>query len=273
MHKQVEHPPVGQRQTIDYSALSNYPLRKVLPQALKQTFRSKRYKILNLVWTIMLIPNVIASLVDPRADQESILNAFVYYLIFFGIWMFYYTYRLHRDQLEAFAAVNGWTLRKYKYGEPLPGSLAGQSYKTDVSRVLEATVETIRWDIFCMHQPQQNLQRFTIFRSALTKDVPGMILDSTRTRGRLSIPKDWQRVELEGDFYKNFILHIRKKTHVGVLSYMAPDLMQILDNNHRLHDIQVDHGYLYVLCSGDARDADSLQRILPTLADVYHKIN
>jgi hypothetical protein len=259
---------------IDYSAISDYRFQKVLPLAIRQTFRSKRYKKVNLLLTTVVVLMVLLALVDPsdrRAGILSALDVLVYYLIPFGIWTAYYLYKLRTDQLEAFAAANGWQFRSPKKDEPLPRALAPTGDAGYTTRILEMIVDGVRWDLFSMTSGSKSPE-FSVFCTKLPRSLPAMILDSHQTKGMLLVPKGWVRIELEGTFPKNFTLHIPKNTQIGVLSYLAPDLMNIIDQNHRLNDIEVRDDYLYVLADGHAWNVASLQKTLPTLQQLYRKL-
>lgn len=258
---------------IDYSALENYNFRSTLTQATKKTLNSKRYIIINLLWALISIPYLFLVILIPVESQEVPYGVLSYFPLLIIIWTWYYFYKIRSEKIKKFAESNNWTLRSYDYGESLPTAVASKKLGNGVSDILEMTINGVRWDLFCLDWPGQKRQVFTIFRKKLDKDISPMILDSMATQGFLTIPHGWKRVDLEGNFAQNFKLYIPEGSQTNVLSYMAPDLMQLLVQNNKLSDIEISNGQLFAILDNDSRNVNSLKTIIPTLLKINDKLS
>lgn len=115
----------------------------------------------------------------------------------------------------------------------------------------------------------------------LPKKVPHLYLDShkdSKTKGTAYYIDPSQKISLEGNFDEYFQLFASKGNEPEALSFITPDLMQVLIDNSEEYDIELYNNHIKLLCRdrvfGDIENEqkmiDVIQKILP---EILHKLN
>lgn len=106
--------------------------------------------------------------------------------------------------------------------------------------------------------------------------LPNIIVDSHHNdEGGSSLVFDAfesQRLELEGDFYKDGRVYVPKGFERVALQLLTPDVMELLQAKSHVFDLEVIGQRLVLLCQDDPRDDDALrQELVSTATAVVRK--
>ena len=154
--------------------------------------------------------------------------------------------------------------RNQKLSMLIKGELRGMRY-----RMYDYTIRFSR--------KNQQTQNFKVFEVQLPEPVPHVFIDSTQNyNGRsYAIAKffqDAQAMELEGDFYKNFIVYTSKRTHIDALAIITPDVMDTLYRYGREFNIEFVNNYLYLMLPKKVFSVDKFIEYDQTLQILLDKI-
>lgn len=185
--------------------------------------------------------------------ENNFISTLILSAIITAIFSYINYYRISKEGIVAFANLNNLKIIKNNTNEKLPLGLS-YGFNTSLysrSDILQIELENSEWDIFTLHNNSKNFLKFTIFRTPIRKDIPMIVLDSHDPRGNISLPHSWHSVELEGDFNKYFSLFLPKGKQIDVLSYISPDLMQLVKEDSHLGDVEITDGCLYIIANED----------------------
>ena len=150
--------------------------------------------------------------------------------------------QLYIQQLQVFAQQNDWQFTKPdKWVQASSGTIfSGEREEAHGYQRVIGAIEWNNWQYFAItfdeRQDESMLgkidrsQYFSVLSIELARKVPHLYFDSSKVLGSQvkHYVGSFQRLSLEGDFDKYFTLYSPDGYQVDVLSFITPELMQVL---------------------------------------------
>lgn len=117
------------------------------------------------------------------------------------------------------------------------------------------------------------VQEAWIFHTKLSAELPHFVVDARYNTIKQSKDiKNYQKIDLEGDFSSYFHLYCPKGEQINTLSVMTPDIMQALKEFWQYTDVIVDGDDVWLLGTNEADDHEDVQHLFDTAVAVLPEL-
>ena len=222
-------------------------------------------------------------------NNSSAILDLVYFVPFILIYSFYINLRIkfRRAFLEEFAISNNYSFSPTgEVDESFSSIFRIPNSSHNVSSLITGTYGGAELRMFICNtevgtgKSQSNVT-FTVLELVLEGKLPGLLLVHNGGINTESISTSrWikkgsgltNKISLEGDFDKDFTLYSQPNAQIHALEVFTPDLMAILQDNSREHDIEFAGNRIYIYTARFITKTEDLNNIFNIAKALIKKV-
>lgn len=184
-----------------------------------------------------------------------------------------------RKVFNKFALDNGWTFKQEVNSEDIPLGIRHMGRSRDAYDVIEGSYNGIKFLLYDYKYTVGSGKSRRIIYSTVMKletDIhsPYILLDSRNNlAGARQTLKQAEKLELEGDFHKYFIMYVEPHNRVDGLSIISPDVMHTVMHANKTFDIEMYGNSLFLYAEGDRRNREYVKGLFSGVDAIMKEIS